>query len=668
MKRKMAYVGFSFLGGLFVASLEWGKYNLQFILFGILLTVVLFLLCGKYRTYIAVCAISYFLGISFLSCYTNFTYNKIVSFSDKNINFKGEVTDYTYSGSDLGRLTVKGKINGSVKTEISFFVPDDDYEYYDEVDINSEVLKISDNINFPAEEYYRAKGVFLTGVGVAEVKITDKNTKPLLKAVKNYRDYLFNRINSIVGGSEGGFLGAMLCGDKSEMNNITKTQLYRSGIGHIFSVSGTHMIIIYVFFSAVLGGFIKNRKIRFAFMELVVWSFALFSGFSPSVIRAAVMITMLLLSDVLFRFGDCMNTLGWCALIMPLFNPYIVRNPSFLLSLSGAVAVGAVAPKVINVVQYKRRAGKLVKSILVTLTVMFAAMPVSTLFFDEISLVSPLSNLLLVPICTAALSLTVIVAVTGGVGFIAVPVLKIAGALIHWVIFIADKFAGLSYSYVTISSMGLKMLISVLCLIVIVWAIFAHKLKYYLISAVVAYSVIISAFNISAIMSSNSVHFVFIPNGSGCQTVVYVNNKCLILDLGAKGKNNRAVQNVLSKRGIKTADSVLIMKECYYTAQTYTDTIYPAPKVYYGDFDSETEKYKTNDTVFFEDLVFSESYRRYKTEVDGIEVEITDSGYYIDGVKRSLQNEHYPVELEIENNDFVIRRLDYGFDEQYRLR
>ncbi|MDE6150004.1 MAG: ComEC/Rec2 family competence protein [Ruminococcus sp.] len=667
MKRKIAYIGFAFLGGLLAASLGWGKYNLPLILIGMLLTSALFFILKKYRLYVTVIAVSFFVGVSYLSVFTYFKYDKIISYSGENIIFSGVITDYSYFGSDMGRLTVKGRINDGVKTEITFFVDDDDYDYYDKVEVKGKVEKINDSVNFASESYYRPKGVFLSGIGKGQVCIIEKNTKPFLKAVKKYRDYLFNEINYIVKGDEGGFLGAMLCGDKSEISSITKTKLYRTGIGHIFSVSGTHMVIISAFFGAFFGLFVKNRKIRFVLMEIIIWTFALFAGFSPSVTRAAIMLTMLLLSDVLFRFGDCMNTLGWCALIMPLSNPYIVRSPSFLLSFFGAMAIGAVAPRVINVVQYKKATGKLLKSGLASLTVMFTAMPVTVLFFDEISIIAPLANVILVPICTLALSLSVIVAVTGGLSFVAVPILKTAGWLIHWVILIADKISSLDYSYVTVNSMYLKIVISFICAAVIIWAVHSKRLKYYVFSAVIAYGVIISAYNVSVIYDANNVHFIFIPDGSKSQVVVYENEKCVIADLGAKGSSNSAVNNLMTKKGVKYVESVIILDECYYTAKTYENNIYPEATAFYSDFDTETDLYKTSDIIYFENIKISSIDEGYEASLNNAEIEMFSDCFILNDKKYNLKNEKYPIEIVFENNDYIVRRLDYGFNEQCRL-
>lgn len=667
MKRKIAYVGFGFLGGLLTASVQWGEYNLLFIFVGLLIAVVLFLALCKYRIYIAVTAVSFFAGVSYLTLYTHYVYDKIAAYNRHSISFVGDVTDYTYLSADVGRLTVDGKIDNKINTVITFFVPNDDYGYCDRVEVKGTVTKITDNVHFQSENYYRSKGEFLKGSGSVQVTVLERNTKPLVRAIKTYRDYLFNKINYLVGGDEGGFLGAMLCGDKSEISAITRTKLYRSGIGHIFAVSGTHMVIISAFFGALFNLFIKNRKLRFIFMQMIIWSFALFAGFSPSVVRAAVMLTVLLLSDIFLRSGDSMNTLGWCALIMPLSNPYMVRDPSFLLSLSGAISMGVIAPIIIRKVRFTGLAGKAVKSFLVTFIAMFSAMPALLIFFDEISIAAPLANFLLLPVCTIALGLTIIVVATGGVSFVAVPVLKTAGWLIHFVIFCADKISSFSYSYLSLNSVELKIATALICAAVIAFALVAKNLRYYVLSAVAAYGLIISAYNITMISEANIVHFVFIPDKGKYQSVIYENGKCVIADMGAKGCNNKGVWNLMTKRGIKSAESVLILKECYYTAETYSENIYPEPKAFYGDFDSETTLYKINDNVPFEDMQFLRIDKGYATDVNGVSIEMYQNYFNLNGKQYNLINESYPIEVLIKNEDCEIRRLDYGFSEQCRL-
>lgn len=86
------------------------------------------------------------------------------------------------------------------------------------------------------------------------------------------------------------------------------------------------------------------------------------------------------------------------------------------------------------------------------------------MFFSEISLVAPLSNILLVPVCTLALGLTVITAVTGGAAIIAYPVLTVVKYLLKVVLFFAELFSKFSFAYLPrgVRPLGIVMLVTCL--------------------------------------------------------------------------------------------------------------------------------------------------------------------------------------------------------------
>lgn len=95
------------------------------------------------------------------------------------------------------------------------------------------VSRIKDSINFKSEQYDRPKGVFLQGSTAESIEVTGGGNT-ILRSIMHYRDKMFMLINDIIGGDEGGFAAAMLCGDKTELSKQTKLTVYRSGIGHIF--------------------------------------------------------------------------------------------------------------------------------------------------------------------------------------------------------------------------------------------------------------------------------------------------------------------------------------------------------------------------------------------------------------------------------------------------
>ena len=666
MKKKFACIGFSYLFGLLAFSMEWGKYNYLVILLVLSWTVAALITKSKYSTYILVMAFCFFVGIAYGSFYIYSHYNKIIAYDGKEITIKGYVCDYNYTSSDTGILTVKGEIEGKVDTTISFFVTHENYEYYEEVEITGTVEKISDSVDFLSEQYNRAKGVFLQGHKVYSVVRTGENHNVVFKAIKNYRDYMFSKINSVVGGEEGGFLGAMLCGDKSQLSYETKLKLYRTGIGHIFCVSGTHLVIISAFIKFFLRLFRFGKNTEFVLTEIITWSFVVFSGMSPSVIRSAIMVTVLLLSDLLNRHDDCLNTLGLCCILLTMGNPYIVRNSSFLLSMTCVFALGVVAPKVTGTISYKGPFRELIVSIVSMLTLMFTAMPVTLLFFNEISLASPVANIILLPICTFALEIAVVAAATGGISFIAQPILKFSGLLVGFVLDTADKISSFRYSYVTISDKEIKITAVVISFAALLIVLSVKTFKHRVICALTAYMAFILTFNISKIITKDEIHMVIIPGDGMNQTVIYKSYESVVLDNNAKGEHNKAIQRLAEKQGITQIKLAAVTKGRYYSASNYLNNCFPVPEKIVSDFqDSECRDYYSNSQGFdFYNAKISMEDDCFLIAINNEDIIIKKNELYLSGVTYSLSEDDYPWEVVYNDNKLEVRRLDYGFDEQ----
>ena len=627
MKRKFAVTGFPFLFGLLAFSVSWGKYNIPLILAGLALALTGILFLAKHRVYILVFVLMFMLGISYASIYTAAVYNKLIAYDNKTVTINGYVKDYKHIGNDLEVLTVKGKVNGGTTAVIPFIVENGDYDYFDNVQITGTVSLMQDNIDFQKEQYYRPKGVYLEGGKAVAVEKTGSNKYPLLRSIKHYRDYMFELIMTKVGGDEGGFLGAMLCGDKSELSFATKQKLYRTGIGHIFSVSGTHMVIISTFFGAILGIFPLNRKLRFLLMQIVIWSFAVFAGMSPSVTRAAIMLTLILCSDLFKRKGDCLNTLGFCCIVLTVGNPYTVRDPSFLLSLSGAFAMGVAAPYFTSFIQHTGLIGDLLKSIATMFTLMFTVMPVTLLFFDEVSLAAPISNLILVPICTVALSLAFVAALTCWASFIAVPILRISGYIIKLVLYISDKIGSLRYSYITVGTTTEKIIFVCIAVLAISVLFLSRSHMQRGICIAMFYTLFIVIFNVSSFLKKDIVHIIMIPHSNSCQVVLYQNHSGVMLDNNALQKQDNAIERLCEKRGIEDIDTVTI-----------------------------------KDSYYFNNVQIQTNKSSYDIDISDLHIRIYGNVIYIDG--KDMSNDKHIRELIYSNNKYELKELDYGFGEQ----
>lgn len=662
MVRKSFFAGFSYLAGLICACIGWGKNNLIFALFAVGVGFVLLFMAEKYRRYVIFCTVSFLVGIGANSLYTHFHYDKLIKMDGKTVSVNGYVQDMAYLGADKCRLTVCGKINGH-KTSVDFFVDDGDFDYYDRVTIIGKVYKITDSINYQAEKYKRPKGIFLKG-GAAEKCInTHKNANPIFCAVKHCRDSIFDRITDKAEGDAGAFLGAMLCGDKTELSEGTKAMLYRSGIGHIFAVSGTHLVLITSIFSFVLSKVVRSIKLRFWFLMPLVWGFAVFAGFSPSVVRAAVMMSVLKALCLFARDADYANSLGFSAVVLTAFSPYEAVDISFLMSFAAAFAVGVAAPKVNKLIKQTENFSALKRSFSASCVILFVTMPLSIYFFGGVSVISPVSNIVLLPLCTAALSLTFFAALLG-ITWVSMPFLFAAKWLIKAVLLIAKLLSDLPFSYITAEFTVMKILMLASCLIPVILAVYSRKIKFGMYSAVTVLMIWCMCGNIFKMTFGGYMRVLVLPNGKNAQAAVVKNGKAVIFDMGCKGKLDSGIQRLCTARAVDKIYCDFLSDRGFFSSIAMEQKFVPTPQKYAVS--------GISDNVGKKIIPFDEGS---SMEFDGVKITLTEEGYMIsendknaildgsnavvNGIKFDLSNENAPFEISIYETE--IRRLDYGF-------
>ena len=131
----------------------------------------------------------------------------------------------------------------------------------------------------------------------------------------------------------------------AERSGITPTlrQAYtRGGAAHLLAVSGLHVGFICVIANLLLAWLVILRHgqlMRSAVVVAVIWLFAAMAGFTPSIVRAAVMFSLLQIALQMASRTDALNTLSLTAFMMLVWDARMLRDAGFLLSF---VAVAAI--------------------------------------------------------------------------------------------------------------------------------------------------------------------------------------------------------------------------------------------------------------------------------------------------------------------------------------
>lgn len=574
MKRKMVYIGLPVLTGMLFASFL--NKNSDYIAVPFIVLAAAFL---KYpakmkNIEVVVYIASFAAGFSVYRFEEHFLYNRIISYSGQKVVFAGKITGISDYSGDKASYTLKGRINGVQSASMLYYGDASDCRYGDEIKLVCVPEAFENTYLFNSADYYKSCGIFLDSGKVESAEIIYHDGFEIIRGLWNYRTRIYNVIMSYSPYQEGNLTAAMLFGSKiADIDDNMSTALYRLGIGHVFAVSGFHLMVMASLINAVLKKIHSGKLTAFILISVSSMVFVVCSGFSMSAVRAAVMIVITYSAAVFCRTGDALNSLCIAVLLMTLFNPFTVRNPSFLLSVSGFFGIGVFAPYMTGKMPSKSRLQKIFKNFVSMLCMSVAVIPVSSLFFNETSAVSAFVNIVLMPVASFILVLGMIVFITGGVGFVACPLLKVTSLLCGLIADIAEYAAGFKFVRISFGSDFFRiMLVAAAVFICISFAVFKNRSS-------AALSILISL----AVISGTSVYYrkinqnimtisVFGKNSAEAVAVEY-NGNTDIIDISGNRKNSQYIQNYLQKNNTDTINNIIMLAKPYRGFANYNDRL-----------------------------------------------------------------------------------------------
>ena len=178
--------------------------------------------------------------------------------------------------------------------------------------------------------------------------IDTQNGNKLFETAYKFRTKLASVYkNNRIGGREFAVLKALTLGDKSEIDTETKQSYSYSGATHILSVSGLHVGIIYVLFNFFLRflGRLKTKKFNYGvwlkviILLIILWGFALLTGLSPSVKRASLMFSFVVIGHAGKRYVNIYNSIAASAFVLLIVNPYDITDIGFQLSYIAVISI-----------------------------------------------------------------------------------------------------------------------------------------------------------------------------------------------------------------------------------------------------------------------------------------------------------------------------------------
>ncbi len=144
-------------------------------------------------------------------------------------------------------------------------------------------------------------------------------------------------------GPAGGVMIASLLGNKQFLDKETADLFRDGGTFHILVISGLHITFIGGLLLLFLRKLTRNRWLQFGITTTILWAYTLAVGADIPVVRAALMFTVMLFSYSIYRRSGLLNSLSFCGLILLVWRPSELFDPSFQLTFVSVAAIVAVA-------------------------------------------------------------------------------------------------------------------------------------------------------------------------------------------------------------------------------------------------------------------------------------------------------------------------------------
>lgn len=163
-----------------------------------------------------------------------------------------------------------------------------------------------------------------------------KDNKMESELAENIQFKIHNFFNDKgVEGEEGALIEAVTIGYKQNLSKETRNNFSKSGVSHFIALSGYHIGIIYAFLQILFLSHILKYKWKMVsnlLILVIIWLYTIISGMSPSIVRAAIMCTIMTISSLYAYDAINMNALCISALICIVINPLIIMHVGFQLS------------------------------------------------------------------------------------------------------------------------------------------------------------------------------------------------------------------------------------------------------------------------------------------------------------------------------------------------
>ncbi|MBN1526196.1 MAG: DNA internalization-related competence protein ComEC/Rec2 [Candidatus Omnitrophica bacterium] len=268
---------------------------------------------------------------------------------------------------------------------------------------------------FDHSKYLALKGVYATltvkdGGFIASARASQSSgafRKAAFKVRQKVRDILGEYMDRL----RGGFVKAIVIGDRSDLRDSVRDEFVKTGTVHILAISGLHVGLIAGTLLFLLRMARVPRRFALCAASAILAFYALVVGANPPVVRAVIIFALFAAGYIMRRETDMLNMLAFAACAILLWEPRELFGPSFQLSFGSVSGILIFAPlfdRLFGLEPSARMAGApgkaafyVTKGVSVSLAAFIFVAPFVAFYFNIVTPVAVLANIVVIPLLFA---------------------------------------------------------------------------------------------------------------------------------------------------------------------------------------------------------------------------------------------------------------------------
>ena len=540
--------------------------------------VLLFLIYRKRKDYsiflLPIFIIFGFVGIVNSLAYDNYSIEKVAS-DEREVeiyatiykNLKEYDNGYGFLAKTESIIFDDKEVTDKVNIKVTSSYNDDEKCFVgDKVFMRGKIMLFDAEKNpdsFNAKEYYKTRNIEYRFYSTEIKKVGEVfNLTTLLAKLNEKVCLVYDEIFPQV---EASFMKAMIAGDKTDLSAYNRDLFSKAGVYHIIAISGIHIHILAFIILFICEKIHKRYGKLIAILFVILY--CLFTGASPSAMRATIMFLVYIIGKFIYRESDTLNTLGISALIILVFQPLYLFDVGFQYSFGAVLSIVIFSKPVLAVLE-RFINFKGLDMIATAISVNFIPKLIMMNYFYGVATLDLLANIIIIPLAGIVIFLGFVI---GIVGLFSIGIASFFSGIPYIILvfyqFVCKIIYEIPFSYIQTGKPSFLFLMLYIAVIFIIGLYFYNKInkKIFKISLCYAVGFYVATSVVFCVFKKDEFKITMLDVGQGDCFVFEHKDKCFIIDGGGnfeKELGNDTGVNVLLPylryRGITKVDKVFV--------------------------------------------------------------------------------------------------------------